>query len=369
VADIIMEAARSTPHLERLEEALLADDRPLGFSTNSLLRFQDIRLSPEEAYILSRIDGNETVREILSLSPVSEEQTIRTLIGLMHSGVIEPGGEKSRGEREPETVEVHEESGPDSAKVQEAGKRATESDAERRAEIERMFEEYQSKNHWEVLQLERGAGIELIKKAFQERALRYHPDRYRKIQDPAFQEKISYVFSRVSEAYETLSIEAKADTYRKLTEKEAQYEVKQRAWTSSPAESLKEEGTEETAPETVPERKRDPDEAKACFARAKRAFDVEDFWTAIQLCQQAIEIVSDKAEYYHLLGLAQAKNPKWRLDAERNLKIATNLDPWKSQYLMDLGQLYEQAGMNLRAQRVFDQARAIDPSLSVEEGD
>jgi tetratricopeptide (TPR) repeat protein len=369
VADIIVEAARSTPDIENLEESLRAEERPLGFSANSLLRFQDINLKPEEAYILSRIDGNETVQGILSLSPTSDEQTIRALIGLLHAGIIEPEGVESRGEGEPETSEVGAES---SGSVQEEATtpRAAESNGERRLEVEKIYDAFQHKNHWEVLDLERGASVDDIKKAFQEKALRYHPDRYRKIDDPDFQEKISYVFNRISEAYETLSIAAKADDYKKLAEKEAQYDEKQKAWTSSPAESVKETGQKESTSATAeaPEHKRDPKEAQACFVKAKKAYDLEDYWTAIQFCQQAIEIVSDKAEYYNLLGLAQAKNPKWRLDAERNLKIATNLDPWKSRYFVDLGRLYEQAGMNLRAQRVFDQAKAIDPGLSVEEG-
>jgi tetratricopeptide (TPR) repeat protein len=372
VADIIAEAARTTPDIEKLKENLIADARPLGFSTNSLLRFQDISLSPEEAYILSRIDGKETVQGILSLSPTSEDHAIRTLMGLLLAGVIEPEGEGSRGEGEPETAEVPAESvgsaeSVESAQQKETPDRTAESDDERRAEVEQIFEAFQHKNHWEVLDLERGAGIADIKKSFQEKALRYHPDRYRKIEDPGFQEKLSYVFTRISEAYETLSTEAKADDYKKLAEKEAQYEEKQKAWTSSPAESAKVTAEKEAAEVAVPEQKRDPNEAKAYYAKAKKAFDLEDYWTAIQFCQQAIEIVTDKAEYYHLLGMAQAKNPKWRLDAERNLKIATNLDPWKSRYLVDLGRLYEQAGMNLRAQRAFDQAKAIDPSISVEE--
>jgi curved DNA-binding protein CbpA len=296
------------------------------------------------------------------LSPIPEEQTIRTLIGLVQAGVIEPGGEEHRGEGEAEAVGVGDE-GLDVEKDEETPARAADLDDQRREEIERIFSEYRHKDHWEVLDLERGAAFGDIKKAFQEKALRYHPDRYRKIDDPGFQEKISCVFARVSEAYETLSTTAKADDYRKLTEKEAQYEEKQKSWTSSPAESAK----EKPATAAAPELKRSADEAKVCFARAKRAFDLEDYWTTIQLCQQAIEIVSDQAEYYHLLGLAQAQNPKWRLDAERNLKIATNLDSWKSQYWMDLGRLYERAGLNIRAQRAFEQARAIDPSFSLEE--
>jgi tetratricopeptide (TPR) repeat protein len=162
-----------------------------------------------------------------------------------------------------------------------------------------------------------------------------------------------------------LSTQTKAEDYKKLEEKESQYEEKQRTWTPPTEAALDEDDKEERVKQLS--RSRHPTEAQAFYNRAKRAYDLEDYWTTIQLCQQAIELVSDKAEYYYLLGQAQSRNPKWRLDAERNLKIATNLDPWKSDYLVALGKLYEHAGMTMRAQRMFDQAKAVDPSLSSSE--
>ncbi len=60
-----------------------------------------------------------------------------------------------------------------------------------------------------------------------------------------------------------------------------------------------------------------------------------------------------------MLGLAQAQNSKWRLDAERNLKIAAKLDPWKPGYFVALGELYQKAGMRLKAQRMFEQAKTL----------
>lgn len=346
VANVLMEAARSTPQIEGFVERLRADKRNLGFSSDALLRFQDVHLSPEEAYILSRIDGSENAREIFSLSPLSEEKTARILLGLLQAGIIEPEGEAGRrgeapvaegsGEPKPETPSSH---------------------VHDRREIERVFQELQRKNHWEVLDVERGASLDALKASFQSKAKRFHPDRFRRLSEPDAQEKINFIFCRIREAYDTLSTQAKAEEYKKLEEKESQYEEKQKTWTP-PSGAAQAKG---------PDRRRPPEESEALFARAKKAFAAEDSWTAIQLCQQAIEIVSDKAQYYHLLGMAQAKNPKWRQDAERSLKIATNLDPWKGEYFAALGRLYKNAGLTLRAQRMFDQARAVDPSFAMKD--
>ena len=75
--------------------------------------------------------------------------------------------------------------------------------------------------------------------------------------------------------------------------------------------------------------------------------------------------MGDKAEYFHFLGLALANNPKWRMDAEKNLKIAVNLEPWRPDYLISLGKLYREAGLHLRAERIFEQAKAIDPTSQI----
>jgi len=87
----------------------------------------------------------------------------------------------------------------------------------------------------------------------------------------------------------------------------------------------------------------------------------------IQLCQQAIEIVSDDAGLYHLLAMAQKENPKWRKDAERNLQIAIKLDPWKPEYLVSLGKLYRDGGLHSRAEKVFEQVRVLDPTFTIPE--
>jgi hypothetical protein len=351
VANVLMEAARRTPEIEEDGNKLKEDTRNLGFSSEPLLRFQDIDLTPEEAYILSRIDGTQSAQEIFTLSHLGEEPTARTITGLLQSGIIEPEGEVGR--REVESTPIRSvQSSPES----------TSDDLERR-EINHLFGAFQQKDHWEVLGIERGANARAIKRAFHEMARKHHPDQFSKITDPELQEKISFVFTRIGEAFETLTSQAKAEGYKKLAEKEEQYEENQKTW-GGPGRQVKFEELEKAEKDKQRQRKREPAEGKALFLRAKKAYELEDYWSSIQLCQQAIEIVGDQADFYHLLGLAQSENPKWRLDAERNFKIATNLDPWKSKYLSALGNLYLSAGMTLRAKKIFEQATAIDPAFN-----
>ncbi len=61
--------------------------------------------------------------------------------------------------------------------------------------------------------------------------------------------------------------------------------------------------------------------------------------------------------------MALSENPKWRQDAEKNMKIAANLDPFKASYVLELAKLYEKAGLHLRAQKTLEKAQAIDPTV------
>jgi serine/threonine protein kinase len=52
---------------------------------------QDARVSPEQAFLLSRLDGGITVEEVLDLSPLSRRDTLRLLLALLRDGMVATG--------------------------------------------------------------------------------------------------------------------------------------------------------------------------------------------------------------------------------------------------------------------------------------
>lgn len=346
VADILMEAARRTEKIDRELAALMEEDRKLGFPSDPLKRFQDVTLQPEEAFVLSRVDGTQTPKDIFAVSPLSEEQTARTLLGLLEAELIEPEGTNILAPKEvppPLPTSADDEPIDTSQTLRQGEKRDRE-----RASVERLYQEIQFQDHWEVLGVARTATPDEIKQAFFVGAKRYHPDKFRHMTEPEFQERLSFVFRRFNEAYETLSSSESKSRYESLREKESEYAESQRrasarSGSASPRSS--------------------PKDAASLFNQAKSAFDTEDYWGCIELARQAVDHAPDVAAYYHLLGIALAKNPKWRQDAEKNLKIASNLDPFKASYVLELATLYESAGLHLRAQKTLEKAQAIDPTV------
>jgi serine/threonine protein kinase len=75
---------------EILETRIGALDRVLS---TALLpsRRANFRVSPEQAFLLSRIDGRLNVEEVIDLSPLSRQRTLSLLVGLLREGLISAG--------------------------------------------------------------------------------------------------------------------------------------------------------------------------------------------------------------------------------------------------------------------------------------
>jgi tetratricopeptide (TPR) repeat protein len=64
-------------------------DRVLALSNDPLLRSQRITLTPTDGFVLSRIDGTVSAHDVIGLSPVSPEETERSLFGLLCTGIVD----------------------------------------------------------------------------------------------------------------------------------------------------------------------------------------------------------------------------------------------------------------------------------------
>ncbi|HYQ04528.1 MAG TPA: serine/threonine-protein kinase [Polyangiaceae bacterium] len=62
----------------------------------------DSRVSPEQAFLLSRLDGGASVEEVLDLSPLSRRDTLRQLLALMRDGLVAVGEGRPSDKLKPE---------------------------------------------------------------------------------------------------------------------------------------------------------------------------------------------------------------------------------------------------------------------------
>ena len=88
---IILEAARRLQAPEVVTKVLGDVDRPLMMSAHARSAVQKLTLSPTDGFLLSRIDGVLTAREIFQIIPLPQEDVERSLFALLCTGMVEYG--------------------------------------------------------------------------------------------------------------------------------------------------------------------------------------------------------------------------------------------------------------------------------------
>lgn len=89
VADAIIEASRTTSASGSDARRLLEQTMVPVLAAEAYAVLESLSLESQEAFVLSRCDGQSDVRGIFAQSPLSEEETGRILLGLEQAGIIE----------------------------------------------------------------------------------------------------------------------------------------------------------------------------------------------------------------------------------------------------------------------------------------
>jgi serine/threonine protein kinase len=325
---------------ERIED-LKEEARPLRLSPNLSGELQNAAISPEEGFLLSRIDGLARASDILAMSPMPEAETATALLKLIDKDLIHFGGRVAG--REP----PREGSPPPSAPVKGVPDEATVK------ELDRLLALAKRQAYADLLGIAADAPAGTRKSAYLKIIGKFHPDKFPRAADD-IRDKLSRLCAESAEALDRLS-------------------------SSRPPPPV-------SSPSTAANGYFPPSSAGASFASAKgpfnrsrharelydralRAFDAQDFWESIQLCRQALEADETKAEYFHLLGRALMQNRKWRKEAAESLRRATELDPGNLAYLGMLGAVYRAEGLQARATAILKRAQSLDPSFTLPEID
>src|SRR5207253_5996581 len=87
--EMILEAARRIQE-PAIVQAVLGDiDRVIAPASHPMLRTQQLTLTPTDGFVLSRVDGTLTAREVFHLTPLPSEDTERSLFALLCTGAVE----------------------------------------------------------------------------------------------------------------------------------------------------------------------------------------------------------------------------------------------------------------------------------------
>jgi hypothetical protein len=396
---LILEAVRALRDPETVRAALGDVDQRL-VATAALAEERTLTLT--EGYLLSRIDGTSSAREVLQLVPLDPDETERTLLGLLLTGRVEyrpaarpaprpdvaeppPPAELGGGTSPADAVapdeafplaSLIEEDAP-SAPAAEQGPPAAPLDPQTRAWKKEILEVFQSlplKNHFEVLGVEPGCSDADVKRAYAALVKRYHPDVHRDPRLAEVHDILEGILIRLREAWEVLGdarsraqYEARSGIVRPPRAQEAPPPAAPATHAASatprpPARPAPGPAAPAPPPAAAPAPDYVPPEE--ILFRARLLISQARYWDAIQVLENTVPQMEPRRNQHKgriLLARAYAKNPNWVRRAEEYLNEVVREDPANVEAHFELGRLYKQVGQAARAQAAFRRVIELKP--------
>jgi tetratricopeptide (TPR) repeat protein len=413
---LILEAVRQLQDNDAVRTALGDLDQRL-VATAALAEERTLTLT--EGYLLSRIDGVVSAREVLQLVPLDPDEVERTLLGLLLTGRIEsrpaavsppaaprpqsePPEEQEPGEAtaaphlelpapewglpdapaeafpdveaEPfvEAEPIEDDDVPAAPAERPALDPAT---IERRREILDLFQSLPLKNHFEVLGVEPGCSDADVRQAYVALAKRFHPDarRDRRLED--MHDILEAIFIRVGEAWEVLGETKSRASYEQrsgIVRRARPAPPPAPAPASRPATDPGIPRTTASSPPPAPPPPVTPGEpgpgdyvpAEEILFRARLMLTQARYWEAIQLLETTLPAMEPRRQQHRgrlLLARAYSKNPNWLRRAEETLQGIMKEDPTNAEACYELGLVYKSSGFTARAQAMFRRALELRP--------
>jgi curved DNA-binding protein CbpA len=296
-AAIIVEGIRRLPENDAFRERMGDGHRVPILATDPMSRYQYLPLTPQEAYLLSRIDGILDVDSLLKIAGASRVATAKILYALVSCGIVEW---KQEGADRP----VSGRGGFHGLNVEVAAEPTDRSPGHAEL-VKNTYRRIDWLSHYELLGVPRDAPPEKVSEAYFERSRLFHPDLRHRDDLARFEKELSAVFERMKAAYEVLSD----------PEKRALYD---HGLDAAPASIL--------APESAVDPEMRRKQATQNFRRAKQLIDEKDYHPAVEMLREAVRFVPDNAEFRYVLSQVEMKNPNWIDQGLNNLKEAARLD-------------------------------------------
>lgn len=296
-------------------------------------------LLPSETAVLSRAANAGKGVQIadLKVNGTAEEDSLRGIYGLSLSGQLEPGVWPSALDSRTSQDHVRASQTPGVGPAQKSDDAAED--------VEALFDRLKSaRDHYELLEVTRGATEDEIKQAYHSLALRFHPDRFHQ-SEPALRGRIESAFARLAHAYEVLGDEQQRNNYDKRIRKSE---------AASPQSQTK--GATNTRPTNQSDR------AESSFQRGLNALETKQFDEAIRALAEAAMLAPREARYRANYGYALMSRANMRRTAETELQAALAIEPTNASYRVMLAELYQSLGLRRRAEGEAARALSVDPT-------
>ena len=352
------------------------------------LNLSQVVLTPEEGFLLSRIDAVDSLEQLFMVSSFPEDKTALMLISFVDRNLIE--SDRTSGSKTPTRV----------PKAQGVPRKPREDipalDDSFCFEIEDEFDRLQEKemSPYDILGIQKSDNIKEAKKTYLKKTKKFHPDRFFRKEVGSYRKWSEFIFRKINEAFNELeyefnakkkgersplsgrmasSIKKNVDPKRKLQDqifkanklvKEAQaLKMKDPTNALNTARmALQFDPRNEAAKALVEELQPRVDFRKALgfLQEAKSLEDILAFEQAGEFYEKAVYADPKNVEYLKKAGeffLFKLKNPK---KAYTMAQKAVELEPNLPDVHLLLGYVFKALKRHVEAKKVFERVLQLD---------
>jgi curved DNA-binding protein CbpA len=350
-ADIIIEGVRRIEDPGAVLKGLGDLDRVVRTVGDPSTSYQRLKLTPEEGFVLSRVDGSSTAKELARLSPLGEETTLRTLYALVLGGLLKLATKAPRKTSEAVKPRSPTPKSPAEPSTKQSG--LSPEEQEFRDEVLAKYDAATDLTYYDLLGVNPSASNDEIKTGYYRLAKKLHPDHRRQERGEDDNARLDAIYLKIQEAYEVISSPARRRLYDFRLQSAAQAQA---SWDGrKPASADSSKGNVPTPTYSTEQM------AELHFDNGKRFFKEKRYHEAVESLRDAVRLNPTRADYHHVLGTVLAKNRRWRKQAEEHLGKAISLDRFNIESYLELGSLYEESGLMSRAHRAYELALGLDP--------
>lgn len=385
-ADIIFEGLRKIENIDLLKKWLGDFRWKLCVTKDPFLLYQSINLKPKEAFVVSRIESARSIEEILSMGGLPEDETIRTLCGLLAVGLLEwVKGEKPQEDEGPVSISQIIVNRKPEVEVPAFDMKSAATFC---YEVENVVNTVDSGNYYAILGLSRNATDEEIRRAYTERSQKFHPDHHTQLAkyNLSLRNDLEKIFTRVSEAYRVLinpmtrqnydrssrtgstgKLNIPGEVFRDKFNPVNRNDLKPPNNSVNSNISSSREPYKNFSPSTDQRNNRESfpsisqnSAVQGMFEKGMKYFQVREYKQAYYAFQAAVEAAPQQAEYRMFLARTLLHLSDYNKAKEQFIK-AVELEPRNADYCVELGLLYQRMNMNRQAYQMFEKALELVP--------